>query len=245
MGTTKMFKQFDYEVLAFGAHHDDVEAGCGGFLAKVAKSKKKVAIVALSRAELATNGTPEIIWKEALEAAKILGVKSRETLDIPNNFFEPTKENQIKIINVIRKYKPRIVLLPYYVDRHPDHQDCYKLIWPALFTSGLIKFKTEYPPHRPHYVFFYRLWYDFKPTFIVDISEEFTVKMKALAAYKSQFQRTKGSRLTPDNDETFWKYWEARHRNYGYEINTLYGEPYLSLTPIGIKDLNSILPNYF
>lgn len=240
-----MFQEFDFEVLAFGAHSDDVDFGCGGFLAKMAKAGKKVAIVALSRGELATNGTPEILWEEALEAAKILGVKEREVLDIPNNFFEATKENQTKIINVIRKYKPRIVLLPYFIDRHPDHQDCYKLIWPALFTSGLVKFKTEYPPHRPQYVFFYRLWYDFNPTFIVDISEEFEIKVKAIAAYKSQFQKTANSRLTPDNDESFWQNLEARHRYYGYEINTLYGEPYLSLTPIGIKDLNSILPNYF
>lgn len=238
----KKFPKLD--ILAFGAHPDDVEAGCAGLLIKAVHGGKKVGIVDLSLAELSSNGTVQLRVKEALRAAKIIGTEVRENLELPNNFFTNGRLVQEKIIEMVRKYRPEIVLLPYHTDRHPDHEETPRLVWPALFTSGLTRFKTNYPAHRPKYVFSYRLWYDFAPSFILDISEEFEKKIKSLLAYKSQFAINGDSVSTKDNEPNFMEYWRARHRNYGYEIGVEYGEPYLSLTPIGLKDMASVLPNY-
>lgn len=233
------------DVLAFGAHPDDVEAGCAGFLIKHAKQGKKVGIVDLSLAELSTNGTIPIRMKEAANAARIIGAVARENLKFKNNFFTNSKESQEKIIRVLRKYRPEIVLLPYWHDRHPDHAASRDVIFPSLFTAGLAKFKTgSLLPHRPKYVFFYQLWYGFAPTFILDISEEFPVKIDAILAYRSQFTKNKKSIDTKDTDPAFLRYIEARHKNDGYEIGAAYGERYLSATPLGIKDIQSVMPNY-
>jgi len=233
------------DLLAFGAHPDDVEAGCGGFLIKYAQQGKKVGIVDLSLAELSTNGTIPVRMEEAKNAAHIIGAVVRENLEFPNNFFVNSKENQEKIINVIRKYKPEIVLLPYWNDRHPDHAASRDIIFPALFTAGLKNFISGASlPHRPKYVFFYQLWYGFTPTFILDISKEFPVKIDAILAYQSQFVKKEGSIDTKDTNPAFLKYIEARHRNSGYEIGVEYGEAYASATPLGIKDMQSLLPNY-
>lgn len=231
-------------ILAFGAHPDDVEAGCAGFLLNAKKAGQKSGVIDLSLAELSTNGTVPQRQKEAKAAAKVLGAAVRENLKLPNNFFFNSKKVQEKIIEVIRKYRPEIMLLPYHIDRHPDHQETPKLVWQALFTGGLSKFKTNLPPHRPKYVFFYRLWFGFKPTFLLDISDVFDKKIKSILCYKSQFLNRKNSRPTKDNDDSFLDYWRSRHRADGYDIGVKYAEPYLSLTPLGLKDLNAVLPNY-
>ena len=232
------------DILAFGAHPDDVEAGCAGFLLKAKKAGQTIGIVDLSLAELSTNGTTKQRLKEAKAAAGVMGASFRENLKLANNFFFNSKKVQEKIIKVIRKYRPEIVLLPYHIDRHPDHQETPKLVWQALFTSGLSMFKTDLPPHRPKYVFFYRLWYDFSPTFLLDISDVYEEKEKTILCYKSQFVKNKHRKTTRDNEESFLEYWRARHRTYGYDIGVKYAETYLSLTPLGLKDLNAVLPNY-
>jgi bacillithiol biosynthesis deacetylase BshB1 len=237
-------KDLKLDVLAFGAHPDDVEAGCGGMLAYMANSGKRTGIVDLSQAELSTNGTLKQREREASNAAKILGVEVRENLKLPNNFFFNSKEVQRKIINVIRKYKPEMVLLPYWFDRHPDHESVRSLVWPALFTGGLLKYKTNYQKHRPGTVLFYRLWYDFTPSFIFDVSDVFDKKIEAIKAYESQFAKTNVSIETKDNDQKFFDFWNARHLNDGYHIGVKYGEPYLSTTPLGVTNLDSFLPNY-
>lgn len=233
------------DILAFGAHPDDVEAGCGGLLVKAAKAGFKTGIVDLSLGELATNGTVGSRQKEAEEARKILKVKIRENLKLPNNFFENSPKVQEKIIRLIRKYRPEMVLLPYWFDRHPDHQDVAKLVRPALFTSGLVKYKTGQAPHRPKYLLFYLLWFEFKPSMVVDITEEWEEKVKALASYKSQLQRNKKNRPTVYNDRKVSRLLEARARNYGFLVGKTFGEPYLSIGPVGTKNPLDFLPNYF
>lgn len=232
------------DIVAFGAHPDDVEAGCSGFVISMVNKGKKVAIVDLSLGELSSNATIKERQEEAKIAAEIMGVSFRENLGLPNNFFSSSKENQTKIIEAIRKYRPEIILLPHWMDRHPDHMDVYKLVWPSLFTGGLLKFETGSEPHRPKYVFFYRLWYEFTPSFIFDVSDVFDKKVKAILAHKSQFIKSDGLIVTKDNRGDFIEYWKARHRDYGYEIGVEYGEPFLSMLPLGIKDLESVLPNY-
>lgn len=237
-------KNIKLDILAIGAHPDDVEAGCAGFLIKYTRMGKKVGIVDLSLAELSTNGTVSQRLKEADEARKIIGAVVRENLKFPNNFFSNNKESQLKVVKVIRKYKPDILLMPYWIDRHPDHQDVKSVVWSALFSAGLRKIKTNYPPHRPKFVFFYRMWYGFEPTFILDISDIMAIKKKALMAYRSQVLRSMSSHKVKGNGDEFIDAWEARHIHDGFEIGVKYGEAYKSLTPIGITDLNSFLPNY-
>lgn len=232
------------DILAFGAHPDDAEAGCGGFLIKSAHAGKRIGVIDMSQAELSTNGDVELRKKEATAAAKIIGVSVRENLGLPNNFFFNSKEAQERIIDTIRHYCPETVLLPYWIDRHPDHETVKQIVYPALFTAGLSKFKTERPPHRPTRLLFYRLWFDFSPSFILDISNEMETKVRAMLSYESQFIKQKESLPTKDNTEDFLEYWRAWHRVNGYKIGVKYGEPYLSLTPVGLDDVAAMLPNY-
>ena len=241
----KISSKFRVDILAFGPHPDDIEFGCGGLLTKAKNQGLTSGIIDMSLAELSTNGTVSQRIKEAEEARKVLGSKYRENLKLPNNFFSNTKEAQDKVIRVIRKYRPEMVLIPYYFDRHPDHENAAKIIRDSLFTSGLIQYKTGQNPHRPNRVLFYMLWYEFTPSLIVDISEEWEAKIKALLAYKSQFRRGKGKRETIDNDVNTMKFIEARARNYGFMINRTFGEPYLSINPLGIESPLNFLPNFF
>lgn len=232
------------DILAFGAHPDDVEVGCGGMLVHMTSRGKRAGIIDLSYAELSTNGNLKERRKEAKKAADILGVEVRENLGLPNNFFFDSKEVQKSIIDVVRKYRPEIVLLPYWFDRHPDHEKVRDMVWSALFTGGLLKYKTGYEKHRPGKVFFYGMWYDFVPSFIFDVSKVFERKMEAIKAYESQFVKKKGSIETKDNEKELFDYLWARHLNDGYKIGVKYGEPYLSVTPLGISNPESLLENY-
>jgi bacillithiol biosynthesis deacetylase BshB1 len=233
------------DVLAFGPHPDDVEFGCGGLLLKVHKLGYRTGIIDMSLAELSTNGIISERLREAEEARKILGAVVRKNLKLPNNFFQRTKEVQDKVIQVVRQYQPSLVLLPYWHDRHPDHEDSVKIIQHALFTSGLIKYKTGQKPHRPKYVFHYMLWNGFRPSLIIDITDEWPAKKKALLAYKSQFIKNKNRARTIDNEDDTIKFWEARARHYGFMISKKFGEPYLSEAPLGVNNPFLLLPNNF
>ncbi len=235
------------EVLAFGPHPDDVEASCAGMLIKCARAGRRVGIVDLIRGELATNGTPEIRQRESKRAGEIIGVSMRENLRIPDKkllsrSFSVAEES--RIVDVVRKHRPQIVLVPYWQDRHPGHEVASRMISTALFSAKLSNVMSRYAPHVPRYVFYYPLWNEFQQTFILDISEEFETKEKALLAHSSQFTLKSGVHLTKNHENDFWGYWRARHRKWGYEIGVMYGEAYLSVTPFGVKDLESVLPNY-
>ncbi|SFZ91438.1 bacillithiol biosynthesis deacetylase BshB1 [Flaviramulus basaltis] len=181
------------DILAFGAHPDDVELGCGGTIAKEVTNGKKVGIIDLTRGELGTRGTIETRHNEAAESAKILGVSIRENLRFADGFFVNDKEHQLEVIRMIRKYQPEILICNAIDDRHIDHGKGSKLVSDACFLSGLIKIETKdetgtlQKPWRPKLVYHYIQWKNLEPDFVVDISGFIDKKMASVLAYKTQF----------------------------------------------------------
>jgi N-acetylglucosamine malate deacetylase 1 len=220
------------DVLIFGAHPDDVELSMGGTIFKLTSHNYKVGIIDLTRGELGTRGTPEIRQKEAFEAALLLKVTVRENLDVQDGFINVDAQNLMKIVIEMRKYKPQIVFSPYFNDRHPDHVSVSALIKKAMFLTGLEKVKTfdkEVPQaaFRPNKLFYYMQTYTFEPTFIVDVSDSFEAKMKAVKSYVSQFYNPKSTEAeTFISRPIFLNNIEARARHYGFQIGKEFGEPF-------------------
>ena len=193
------------DILAFGAHPDDVELGCGGTIAKEVAAEKKVGIVDLTRGELGSRGSVAIRNAESAKASEILGVVVRENLDMRDGFFENNEQNQLLIIEMIRKYRPEIVLCNAIDDRHIDHGKGSKLVSDACFLSGLIKIETKNNdtnqlPWRPKVVYHYIQWKNIEPDFVVDISGFNDKRIAAIMAYSSQFTiriRTNPKRQLP------------------------------------------------
>ncbi len=220
------------DVLVFGAHPDDAELSMGGTIYKLTSNKLKVGIIDLTKGELGTRGTAETRQREAFQAAIILKVAVRENLQIPDGNIENNKENLVKIIMTIRKYKPKIIFAPYFNDRHPDHIDASQLIKRAMFSTGLSKLKTfdkevSQEPYRPQKLYYFMQTYTFEPSFIVDISNEFDTKMKAVKAYETQFHNPKSTEPeTFISRPVFINYVESRSHFYGFQIGKNYGEPF-------------------
>lgn len=188
----KTIIQMKLDILAIGAHPDDVELGVGATIAKEVANGKKVGILDLTRGELGTRGNADIRDVESINSSNILGVKVRENLKLQDGFFENNKESQIKIIEVVRKYRPEIVLINAPKDRHPDHGKAHSLASIACFLSGLVKIKTEIEDKkqevwRPKHVYSYIQWKYIEPDFVVDVSEFMDTKIKSILEYKSQF----------------------------------------------------------
>ncbi len=231
------------DVLAIGAHPDDLELACGGTLAKLTQQGYKVALAELTRGELGTRGTKEIRAKEAADAAEILGAVDRRNLNIPDGNVELNRKNLLKVVTLIREFKPTILVIPYSVERHPDHVHTHQLCKEAWYYSGLEKLKTslhgtEQKRHRPHHYFEFMQWHEFEPSFIVDISDTFDLKMKSVRAHASQFfnpqSKESETKLTrPD----FLEVIETRCRYFGSKIGTKYGEPFISPFSIGVNNL--------
>src|ERR1700751_2091031 len=175
------------DVLAIAAHRDDVEQTCGGTLLRMAARGLRTAILDLTRGEAGTRGSAEDRAREAAEAAKLLGVSRREALDLPDGAIENTLENRKKIVRVLREVRPRVVILPYWQARHPDHAIVAALGYEACFLSGLAKVDTGIPPHRPFKIVYASLYADVRPSFIVDITPFIEQRHAALIAYKSQY----------------------------------------------------------
>jgi bacillithiol biosynthesis deacetylase BshB1 len=230
----------DLDALAFGAHADDVELSCGGTLVKLAELGYKTGVVALTQGEMATRGSAEIRAREFMNAAKIMGLTAHQMLDIPDGRVEVTWENKLKIIGVLRACKPKIVFAPYWVDRHPDHEQTSHLVRQAAYLAGLKKLETGEPPFRPHKVIYYQTRFEFTPSFIVDISDAHEQKMRAIRAYESQFHRpgqaesAKGETLIGRPE--FLDSIETRARYYGAHIGAKYGEPFLVREAIKLED---------
>lgn len=222
------------DVLVFAAHPDDAELSMGGTIAKLSKNNFKVGIIDLTMGELGTRGTPETRQKEAAKASVILKVETRENLFIPDGDIQISKENIIKVIKAIRKYKPKIIFAPYFNDRHPDHFDASGLIKRGVFQSGLKAIKTienkfELGVHRPDHLYYYMQTYTFEPSFIIDISDSFELKMKAVKAYGSQFFNPKSKEPeTFISRPNFMRYIDSRASFYGFQIGKSYGEPFYS-----------------
>lgn len=220
------------DVLVFAAHPDDAELSMGGTIAKLAKNNHKVGIIDLTRGELGTRGTVEIRQKEAFLAAGILKVSLRENLLIPDGNIERKKDNLMKVVMTIRKYRPKIIFAPYFNDRHPDHIYTSRLVKEAMFATGLSKLKTfdkevGQNAYRPRKLYYYMQTYQFDPSFIMDISDCFEIKMKAVQCYASQFHnpRSKEPETFISRPE-FLNYIESRAQVFGFQIDKKYGEPF-------------------
>jgi len=230
---------YNIDILAIGAHPDDVELGCSGTIAKEIAKGKKVGILDLTRGELGTRGTAEIRDSEAKIAADILGVSFRENLNFKDGFFINDLNHQLKLIEVIRKYKPSIILCNAIDDRHIDHPKGAKLVVDSCFLSGLKKINTisdgvNQEPWRPKNIYHYIQWKSLTPDFVVDISECFETKIKAVKAFKSQFYDGNQSvHDTPISTKNFLDSIEYRARDLGRLTGVEYAEGFNALrTPI-------------
>ncbi|NUM79947.1 bacillithiol biosynthesis deacetylase BshB1 [bacterium] len=232
------------DALFFGAHPDDVELSAGGTVAKLCKMGYKIGICDITRGEAGTRGSAEIRDKEAQEAAKILGAVARVNLNVPDTNIENNRENQLKVIQVIRRYTPDFVFTQYWDDRHPDHMHSSQLIRESAFYSGLEKIVTEdhgltQKHFRPSRVIYYAAWFGFAPSFIVDISDTFEIKMQAMSAFASQFydpnyksNESQTNISTPEFREAI----QVRAQHFGSLIAKKYGEPFLTKENIGTND---------
>ncbi|MCC7430225.1 bacillithiol biosynthesis deacetylase BshB1 [bacterium] len=227
------------DVLAIAPHPDDIETTCAGTVIKMIEQGYKAAIVDLTQGETGSRGSKEIRKNELSEASKIMGLSSRENLEIPDGWVEINKENKLKVIEVIRKFRPCLVLAPYWFDRHPDHQEASKLIEQAVFLAGLKNIKTESEPYRPKRVLYSMFRTEFPPSFVVDVSTTFEKKMEAIRAYKSQFYVEGANSNEPVSyisSPAFLELIEARAKYYGSLIGRKYGEPFLIREAIELND---------
>jgi len=247
------------DILAIAAHRDDVEQTCGGTLLKMAQRGHRTGILDLTRGEMGTRGTAEDRRREAEEAALLLQVSWRLALDIPDGRVENTWENRLKVAQVIRQQRPRVVILPYWQGRHPDHYTASVLGYEACFLAGLAKLDvnqalsiqqsalsqssagaTQLPPHRPFKIIYATLYYDVRPTFVVDISEQFETRFQALMAYKTQFSdQEAGKDLFPAQAEIRSRI-ESMARFYGMLGGVTYAEPFLQKEVGLVEDLTLI-----
>lgn len=218
------------DILAFGAHPDDVELGCGATIAKEIANGKKVGVVDLTRGELGTRGTAQTRDKEAADAGKILGISVRENLGFADGFFVNDKAHQLEIIKMIRKYQPEIVLCNAIDDRHIDHGKGSDLVSDACFLSGLIKIETSIDGKsqdkwRPKTVYHYIQWKDIKPDVVVDVTGFMDAKMQSVFAYKTQFYNPNSKEPeTPITSKNFSDSIEYRARNTGRLVGVDFAE---------------------
>ena len=168
------------DILAIAAHRDDIEQTCGGTLLKMAELGHRTGIVDLTQGEMGTRGTAEDREHEAADAARILRVSWRGALDIPDGRVENTWQNRLKVARVIRQMRPRVVILPYWKGRHPDHYTASQLGYEACFLAGLSKLQLEDRPHRPFKIVYATLYYDIRPSFVIDITEQFETRLEAI-----------------------------------------------------------------
>ena len=235
------------DILAIGAHPDDVELGCGGTIAKLISEGKKVAIIDLTEGELGTRGTNETRAQEAATASEILGISARENLKMKDGFLVNSEAYQMEIVKVIRKYQPEIVFCNAIEDRHPDHAKASKLVSDACFLSGLVKIETELDGKkqdfwRPKHVFHYIQWKNIEPDFVVDISEYLDVKIKACLAYKTQFYDPSSSEpMTPIATKDFLESLTYRAQDLGRLSGVSFAEGFTSERLLGLKNFDGIV----
>jgi N-acetylglucosamine malate deacetylase 1 len=232
---------FTADILAIAAHRDDVEQTCGGTLLRSAARGLRTAILDLTQGEAGTRGTAEDRAREAGEAARILGVSWRQALDLHDGAISNTLENRIKVVRVLRALRPRVVILPYWQARHPDHAIVASLGYEACFLSGLAKIDTGMTPHRPFKIVYASLYADVRPSFIVDVTPFIEQRHASLMAYRSQYanQPAGGALFVPEEEIRERTFAEARH--YGLLAGVLYGEPFVQ-KEVGLVDDLTLLP---
>lgn len=227
------------DLLAIAAHPDDVELTCGGTLLKMAQKGYKTGILDLTEGEMGTRGARETRAKEAAAAAKILKVSWRGTLGVPDSDVQPTRENKLRLAEVIRELRPRTVILPYWEARHPDHYHASTLGYEGCFLAGLKQLPMEGEPHRPFKILYATSFEGMPATFIVDVTKQYETRRRAILAYGSQFRPAKSEKkqkvylaideLDPKMDLL------ARH--YGQRIGVKYGEPFLQKELMEVEDI--------
>ena len=229
------------DILALAAHRDDVEQTCGGTLLKMAQRGHRTGILDLTQGEMGTRGSAEDRAREAVEAARILCTSWRQALDIPDGRVENTWENRLKVVRVLREQRPRVVVLPYWKGRHPDHYTASVLGYEACFLAGLAKLDVDATkPHRPFKIIYATLYYDVRPTFVVDITEQFEARLESLMAYKTQFSdQEAGKGIFPARDEIRSRI-EAMARFYGMLGGVTYAEPFIQKEVGLVEDLTLI-----
>jgi N-acetylglucosamine malate deacetylase 1 len=228
------------DILAIAAHRDDVEQTCGGTLLKMAERGRRTAILDLTQGEMGTRGTVEDRAREADEAARILKAGWRRALDIPDGRVENTYENRLKVARVIRELRPRVLILPYWQARHPDHATASVLGYEAAFLAGLAKLDLGAAAHRPYKIIYASLYADIRPTFVVDVSDQFDTRFAALMAYRSQYQdQEQGSALFPREGEIRERI-AAMAGFYGLLAGVRYAEPFIQKEVSLVDDLLAI-----
>lgn len=242
------------DVLALAAHRDDVEQTCGGTLLKMAERGYRTGILDLTQGEMGTRGTAEDRAREAQDAARLLRVSFRQGLDIPDGRVENTWKNRIKVARVIREQRPRVLILPYWHGRHPDHYTASVLGYEAAFLAGLKKLGStpgsrddnaeelsRLAAHRPFKIIYASLYYDVRPSFVVDITDQFEVRLQALMAYKSQYaDQNAGSGLFPAEQEIRARL-ESMASFYGLLAGVKYAEPFVQ-KEVGLVDDVTAIP---
>jgi bacillithiol biosynthesis deacetylase BshB1 len=234
------------DILAFGAHPDDVEISSGATLLKYAKEGKSIGIIDLTEGELGTRGSTEKRYEEAKKASDFLGLKIRENLNMGDGFIAHSEENKLKIIECIRKYQPELILANSVHDRHPDHAKGAKIVAEASYLSGLRKIETEVDgipqeAHRPRMLLHYVQDYYLTPDIILDVSDTGKEKLELVKCFGSQFYNPNSEEpKTPISGEGFFDYLEGRMLNLGRELGVRYGEAYTIDRTLGVKDLFSL-----
>jgi len=225
------------DILAIAAHRDDVEQTCGGALLKAAQQGQRTGILDLTQGEMGSRGTAADRAREAQEAAKILQALYRRALDIPDGRVENTWDNRLKVARIIRETRPRVVILPYWQARHPDHATASTLGYEACFLSGLKKLPIEGEPHRPFKIVYASLYHDVRPTFVVDITAQFEQRLQSLFAYKSQYEDQKaGTTDFPAHAEIRQRI-ETMARFFGLLAGVDYAEPFVQKEVGLVEDL--------
>ncbi len=243
------------DILAIAAHRDDVEQTCGGTLLKMGQMGRSTAILDLTHGEMGTRGTAEDREREARNAAKILRVSWRQALDIPDGRVENTWTNRLKVAAVIRALRPRVVILPYWQGRHPDHYTASTLGYESCFLAGLKKLEIvaalereglsapgilDSDPHRPYKIIYASLYFDVRPTFVVDITMEFEARFDALMAYKSQFSDQEAGQNIFPAAAAIRDRIHSMARFYGMLAGVTYAEPFVQKEVGLVEDLLAI-----
>lgn len=236
------------DILAIGAHPDDVELGCSGVLIAAARQGKKTGVLDLTEGELGTRGTVETRYQEAADAARVMGLAVRENLRLRDGFFRNDEESQLQLIRILRRYRPDIVIGNILEDRHPDHGRAGHLIYDACFLSGLRQVKTSEPSGeeqehwRPRYVLQYLQDRFYEPDFVVDVSDVWEQRMDAIRAYKTQFHDPNaGGPQTYISSPQFMEAVIARARLLGKRIGVPFAEGFLSKKTIGLQNLDALV----
>lgn len=235
------------DVLAVAAHPDDIELACSGTVAKLSRQGRKVGILDLTEGELGTRGSRSIRRQEAADATRILGLSARVNLRLPDGGIDVNRRTVRAVIEQIRRFRPEVLLIPHFQERHPDHVHAHHLAKEAWFYSGLEKIPTRIngkrqEPWRPKRFFHFMQKYEFEPTFIVDVTDVYPVKKAALKAFSSQFHRPGSTeRETLLSSKHFLDSIYARDGHFGSLIDVQYGEAFYSIAPIGVDSFFSLL----